>query len=133
MIKRYAEVPNGNGLGYSNGLAEDESGAWVSLDDYEALEAKNRELALQILATDGQAQEAHAAQLAAEAKLAEAVEALTPSGDTKVAYIGEFSMRFPVFDDDGEDVMHTVNVPWTTIKEIMGAIRERAKIKGDAE
>lgn len=120
MIKRYAEVPNSNGLGYSNGLAEDESGAWVSLDDYEALEAKNRELALQILATDGQAQEALARAVAAEAKLAEAVEALEPFAD-----IAEHHAADAPEWDDGDTVPAIVRI---------GALRAAlAKIKGDAE
>jgi hypothetical protein len=44
-------------------------------------------------------------------------EALTPSADTKAAYIGEFQFQF------GDC---TPNVPWTTIKQIMAAIRNRA-------
>jgi DNA polymerase III sliding clamp (beta) subunit (PCNA family) len=53
-------------------------------------------------------------------------EALTPSGETKAEYIGEFSMSFPEFDDDGDEVTRTINVPWVTIKEIMNAITARA-------
>lgn len=55
------------------------------------------------------------------------LEALTPSGDTKAAYMGEFSFDFPFFDEDGEECSHPINVPWTTIKEIMDAIRLRAE------
>lgn len=54
-------------------------------------------------------------------------EALTPSAETKAAYIGEFSMRFPEYDEHGNEVMRSINVPWTTIKEIMTAIRSRAE------
>jgi hypothetical protein len=55
------------------------------------------------------------------------LEAMTPSAETKAAYIGEFSFSFPIgFDDDGHDVHHTVNVPWCTIKEIMATIKARA-------
>jgi hypothetical protein len=54
-------------------------------------------------------------------------EALTPSAATKAAYIGEFSFSI---DEQGDDQMcevtRKVDVPWTTIKEIMAAIRERA-------
>lgn len=56
-------------------------------------------------------------------------EALTPSGDTKAAYMGEFSIRMMVpsiDEDDDELVPHSEPVPWTTIKEIMAAIRKRA-------
>lgn len=59
-------------------------------------------------------------------------EALRPSGETKAAYIGEFSLTFPVAytDEDGEpqEEQRRVNVPWTTIKEIMAAIRSRADL-----
>jgi hypothetical protein len=67
---------------------------------------------------------------AREAKL---VEALTPSGDTKAAYMGEFSfpgvIRYE--NEDGEECedAHKIPVPWTTIKEIMAAIRARAAIE----
>jgi hypothetical protein len=51
------------------------------------------------------------------------IAALTPSGETKVAYIGAFSFSAAV----GK---HTkVVVPWTTIKEIMKAIRTRAALE----
>lgn len=45
-------------------------------------------------------------------------EALTPSGATKAAFLGEF--EFPV-EGYGD-----VAVPWTTVKEIMKAILARA-------
>ena len=54
--------------------------------------------------------------------------ALTPSGETKAAYMGEFSIPFPTVDEDGNEVMLHPHVPWTTIKEIMAAIRARAAI-----
>jgi hypothetical protein len=47
-------------------------------------------------------------------------EALTPSGDTKAAYHGEFLMDDP--QDSGRDIM----VSWTCIKDIMKAIAARA-------
>jgi hypothetical protein len=57
-------------------------------------------------------------------------EALTPSEGTKAAYIGEFSFSESVgaYDEAGYIVDHTEThiVPWTTIKEIMAAIRRRA-------
>jgi len=75
----------------------------------------------------------------AEARVAGAVEALTPSGDTKATYIGEFFEEIevpnpewgPDEDPEGEDSdngeYRRVRVPvsWTTIKEIMAAIRSR--------
>lgn len=69
---------------------------------------------------------------ATEAQLAKAVEALTPSGETKAAYIGEFSFMIDevVTSDDGDEVENRreVTVPWTTVKEIMAAIRARAAL-----
>lgn len=56
-------------------------------------------------------------------------EALTPSGDTKAAYIGEFSFRVDDRDKDGDECTRNVVVPWTTVKEIMRAIRDRAEMK----
>ncbi|WP_455155946.1 hypothetical protein, partial [Sphingomonas zeae] len=58
-------------------------------------------------------------------------EALTPSGDTKAAYHGEFrfDVMFPSLDeDDDEPVPHPVVVPWDTVKEIMAAISSRASL-----
>jgi hypothetical protein len=52
--------------------------------------------------------------------------ALTPNAETKASYMGEFSFKFPEFDEDGGEHMRSINVPWTTIKEIMKAIREEA-------
>jgi len=64
------------------------------------------------------------------------IEAVTPSTATKAAYMGEFSMRIPEIDEDGNEYMCNVNVPWTTIKEIMKAIAARAnvdKLLGDTK
>jgi hypothetical protein len=56
---------------------------------------------------------------AAEAREQKLREALTPSAETKHAYIGEFK-----FKSASDRVTHTV--PWPTIKEIMAAIALRA-------
>ena len=66
---------------------------------------------------------------ALEAENARLREALTPSGDTKAAYIGEFSMPSPIIDEHGDEVMLRPDIPWTTIKEIMAAIRARAALR----
>lgn len=58
--------------------------------------------------------------------------ALTPSVETKAAYMGEFQFRFPAYDSDGIERMFTPNIPWTAIKEIMSAIAERALATADA-
>ena len=52
--------------------------------------------------------------------------ALTPSADTKAAYWGEFSMTVTM-RLDGEEEHRRVDIPWTSIKEIMAAIRVRAE------
>jgi len=56
-------------------------------------------------------------------------EALTPSAETKAAYMGEFEFAFEFQDEDGYDHTANICVPWTTIKEIMAAIRARAALK----
>lgn len=52
-------------------------------------------------------------------------EALTPSGDTKAAYMGEFSFNLHRIDEFGDEYSEKVYVPWTTIKEIMAAVAAR--------
>lgn len=63
---------------------------------------------------------------ALRARVAKLEEALTPSAETKAAYMGEFSMNIPEFDDDGNEYIRPTNIPWTSIKEIMKAIARRA-------
>lgn len=53
--------------------------------------------------------------------------ALTPSPETKAAYMGEFSVRLPDLGEDGNEVMRDINVPWTTIRDIMAAILKRSE------
>ena len=52
-------------------------------------------------------------------------EALTPSAATKAAYSGEFEITRTWVGSLGTDVVEKIPVPWTTIKEIMGMIRDR--------
>jgi hypothetical protein len=80
LVKRLREV-TGNKLDYTrtpNHLR------LTAADRIEELEAKLREMALDCLAADGQAAEAYQAQLAAEAKLAKAVDALDWIGNHMV-------------------------------------------------
>lgn len=66
-------------------------------------------------------------------------EALKPSAATKAAYIGEFTIAVErIVNDDEEpiddgadapDPYDHIQVPWTTIKEIMAAIRARAALE----
>lgn len=73
--------------------------------------------------------------LASDLKTAEADArrlraALTPSAETKAAYIGEFSFKVEreAYDEDGEDISftETLTVPWDTVKQIMAAVRAYA-------
>lgn len=68
----------------------------------------------------------------ANREIARLREALEPSGDTKAAYIGEFSFYIPLQDDEGEEVLHKVYVPWDITKEIMKAISNRAALQETA-
>ena len=43
----------------------------------------------------------------------------------KAAYIGEFSYQKEFIVDEGQ-IVETMDVPWTTVKDIMHAIRVRA-------
>lgn len=54
--------------------------------------------------------------------------ALTPSAETKAAYIGEFHFTEESYDEDGQVYYRKVAVPWTIIKEIMAAISARAAL-----
>lgn len=45
--------------------------------------------------------------------------ALTPSAETKAAYIGEVSFTVPDIDADGAECSRTVTVPWATMALIL--------------
>lgn len=68
-----------------------------------------------------------------ETEFAQARKALTPSAETKAAYMGEFSISFPDWDHNGDEITRRINVPWVTIKEIMAAISARALITDTKE
>ena len=61
-----------------------------------------------------------------------AQEALTPSAENKYAYSGEFSWTDWTPDENGIEQGYERVVPWTTIKEIMAAIRTRAVLNEEA-
>jgi hypothetical protein len=75
----------------------------------------------------GRALKAESERSAALAEIARLKAALTPSAETKIAYMSEF--QFP------STIERTYNetVPWTTIKEIMAAICVRAALKGQTD
>ena len=54
-------------------------------------------------------------------------EALSPSCETKAAYMSEFSIDIPMVDEHGDEFTQQIDVPWTTIKEIMATISKRAE------
>lgn len=59
------------------------------------------------------------------------VAALTPSTETKGAYLGEFGWKEPITEEiDGEPYTGTAiyEVPWDTVKDIMKAIRLQAEL-----
>lgn len=50
-------------------------------------------------------------------------KALTPSAETKAAYIGEVKFTISTgFDEDGYEIWQDITVPWTTTKDIMAMI-----------
>lgn len=65
-------------------------------------------------------------------EIAKLHEALTASGATKAAYIGEFRQSVRCIDEDGDEVWGDVLIEWTVIEEIMAAIRARAAL-GDTQ
>ena len=62
---------------------------------------------------------------AAEA-ISSLLKALTPSAETKAAYIGEFKFSIELAHPRLGSNLRSVAVPWTTIKEIMAAIKAHA-------
>lgn len=54
------------------------------------------------------------------------IDALTPSSETKAAYMGEFYFPLTGTDESGNEVTVLVGVPWAAIKDIMAAIRAHA-------
>lgn len=74
-----------------------------------------------LLAWKRRAESAERALADSRAEVERLREALTPSGETKAAYIGEFSFEI---GDDGE----AATVPWSAVKDIMRAILARAAL-----
>lgn len=63
-------------------------------------------------------------------RIASLEAALEPSDETKAAFMGEFSHEIDSPCGGDRTVRH--QIPWTTIKDIMRAIRAHADAKGDA-
>jgi hypothetical protein len=49
-------------------------------------------------------------------------EALTPSGETKAAYIGEIKYSYVDYDEFGDERTVTRTLDWTTTKDVMAII-----------
>ena len=96
----------------------------LSDDEVEAIERARRDALFSGAAraqwTVDNADRLIASHRAQAAEIKRLREALTPGAETKAAYMGEFQFRL--------DDCPTVNVPWTTIKQIMAAIRARAAL-----
>jgi hypothetical protein len=96
-------------------------------------ERERLEKAVERAEADYDCADLRAALRKSEERAGRLVEALTPSAETKAAYIGEFGFNHPYgVDEEGADVSIHVAVPWTTIKEIMAAIRARATLTNEA-
>jgi len=48
-------------------------------------------------------------------------ERLTAENGAKAALMGEFRMGLPERDENGEEYVRQLNIPWTSIKEIYAA------------
>lgn len=95
----------------------------------DAVRLKDANTALRRVIEDGEA-----ALTAAEAEVGRLKRATTPSPATKAAYVGEFHFDWTVWAPNGdEQITHRVQVPWTTIKQIMAAIRARACLSSKKE
>jgi len=117
-------LPVGHGLMvYGTMEAIMRAQTFVLLDSKNTQEVKDTN---HLLAQDLQSAEAKLS--AALSQAAALREALTPSAETKAAYIGKFSFLQEALDGDGFEIMETITIPWTTIKEIMKAISARATL-----
>jgi hypothetical protein len=70
--------------------------------------------------------EYRAGQAASAERIKSLEEALTPNGETKAAYIGEFKQGVSLRDQHGNVIEGEAIITWTTVKEIMKAIRKQA-------
>lgn len=59
-------------------------------------------------------------------------EALTPSADTKAAYIGEIKYSYVEWDEFGDERTVTRTLEWSTTKEVMAMISARAALSDPA-
>lgn len=107
-----------DGSGYATHCQAEACPAWPSVHGVDENEA--------ITAWNTRAPDPRLAEVEAERDGLRA--ALLPDGDTKAAYMGEFSFNITEYGDDGGEIARKIYVPWTTIKEIMAAIKARAAL-----
>lgn len=55
--------------------------------------------------------------------------AVTPSPDTKFAYIGEIKQVVTFTDQEGDESHAAITIEWTTQKEFMALIRKQAGLE----
>ena len=106
----------------------------------EALTAPTEDLIARLEANepaDIYAEEAAQALRALQQEVERLSEAVTPSGETKAAYHGEFKFQVTQWrendDEEWEEFLADITVPWTTVKEIMVAIQARSALTGSAQ
>jgi hypothetical protein len=101
---------------------------WADATDYRLTGRQDRTVSKTV-----QAFAAHrtASTATLQARLDAMADALTPSGATKAAYHGDFWFPITRTDADGEEYTERAYVPWTTVKEIMAAIKARAQHEGE--
>jgi hypothetical protein len=100
----------------------------IGADPNASADAKEFRAATERACDDAIVRYKHEARTAREQAIAPFIAALTPSADTKRAYVGEFSFAVVSIGSDGDEITTRLDVPWTTIKEIMKAICDRALI-----
>lgn len=91
-------------------------------EENDSLKAELHDARMQLLVDFGKLQEACEENVALKAEVERLREALTPSGDTKAAYMGEIECDCPA-------VTWRHDVPWVSIKAIMAMIRDRAALQ----
>lgn len=94
----------------------------------EELETENEEALIESGESTRNWQKAKASLSAERARRESLEAALTPSADTKAAYIGEIRTVFADRDEFGDERSVNYALPWDTIKDVMKLIRARAAL-----
>lgn len=59
-------------------------------------------------------------------RIASLEDALKPSSGTKFEYIGEIKQNIVIYTKSGKEITHSVTIDWTTMKDMMKMILNRA-------